>query len=55
MKTGEILSRTPTNRYPDTEANQSKVKLYYSRSEYAPVKIHNEPDEIVKPILINVK
>lgn len=55
METGEILSRKPTDRYPDMEANQKKIKLYYKRSKNAPVNLHNESDEKVKPILISVK
>ena len=36
METGEILSRAPTDRYPDMESNQKKVKLYYQRLKDSP-------------------
>jgi hypothetical protein len=58
METGEILSRPPTDRYPDMETNQAKVKLYYQRLKDLPVEIGNsEPvnNEKVKPILVSVK
>lgn len=58
MEMGEILSRPPTDRYPDMETNQAKVKLYYQRLKDSPVEIGNvEPakNEKVKPILVSVK
>jgi len=58
MEMGEILSRPPTDRYPDMETNQNKVKLYYQRVSISPVVISNsEPvnNEKVKPILVSVK
>ncbi len=55
MEKGEILSRPPSERYPDMEENQKMVKLYYERSKNAPVHIYNEMGEKVKPILISVK
>lgn len=58
METGEILSRAPTDRYPDMEANQKKVKVYYQRLKDSPVEIGNSApvnNEKVKPILVSVK
>jgi hypothetical protein len=55
MATGEILSRSPTERYPDMETNQNKIKLYYKRSIDSPVNIHKETVEKVIPILRSVK
>jgi hypothetical protein len=60
MTTGEILSRPPTDRYPDMETNQAKVKQYYQRVNSLPVNIKNantefEKSQNVKPILQSVK
>ena len=54
METGEILSRPVNKRFPDMEFNQQKVKLYYSRLNSAPVKIHAVNNEKTKPILMSV-
>lgn len=58
MEMGEILTRPPTDRYPDMETNQNKVKLYYQRVSISPVEIGNSPSikiENIKPILVSVK
>lgn len=58
METGEILSRPPSERYPDMETNQAKIKQYYQRVNSAPINIkHAEivKHENVKPILQRVK
>ena len=58
MEIGEILSRAPTDRYPDMEINQARAKLYYQRMKETPISIGNAVSDIresTKPILISVK
>ena len=58
MEMGEILSRPPTDRYPDMEINQAQVKVYYQRMKNTPIQIENSGLRIrenVKPILMSVK
>jgi hypothetical protein len=58
MEMGEILSRPPTDRYPDMETNQNKVKLYYQRVSVSPIVTGNSApinNEKVQPILVSVK
>ena len=58
MEMGKILSRPPTDRYPDMEKNQAQVKLYYQRMKNTPVQIDNLPlskKVNIKPILMSVK
>ena len=58
MEMGEILSRAPTDRYPDMENNQAKVKQYYKRLKDSPVKIsiaNQTTNQSVRPILVSVK